>query len=195
MRVYIRFIFVCLFLVCSCNKNDNNSDSEIRERYFNLEKAGWKSKSYKQKVDNINFTATEVPIVYYLLSSLGSNNVAKIDSLYEVNKRDRVYEFEFADENEDDLLKEKYTNMDYEDSVKYLSFSIDKDYYLVTSKNDTVRCSGVLFERSFKVAPYNKVLLFFSDIDTEDKVQLVYQDKLFQKGTLKFRFKDPILKL
>lgn len=196
MKVSISFCFIVAFVLFgSCKKKEDRLDGEIRDRYFNLEKAGWKSKSYNQKVDNINFTATEVPIIYYLLKDKGNKNVIKIDSLYEQNKRERVYEFEFTDENEDDLLKSKYTNLDYEGSVKYMSFSLENDYYVVTSKNDTIKCSGVLFERSFKITPYNKVLLYFSNIDPNDKVQLVYQDKLFRKGTLKFRFKDPILKL
>jgi hypothetical protein len=68
---------------------------------------------------------------------------------------------------------------------------LDRDFYVVTSKNDTIPCSGVNFERNFKIAPFQKVLLFFSGIDPNDKIQLVYKDYLFKKGTLKFKFKDP----
>ena len=76
-----------------------------------------------------------------------------------------------------------------------MSFKIQDDFYVVTTKNDTIKCEGVLFERNFKVAPFTKVLLFFSGIAPEDKIQLVYQDKLFKKGTIKFNFRDKILNL
>ena len=85
--------------------------------------------------------------------------------------------------------------MNYDKSIAYMSFNIQKDFTVVTSKHDTIVCSGVLFERTFKIAPKNKILLFFSDINPNDRIQLVYQDELFKTGTLKFRFKDPILKL
>ena len=197
MKVLIKCCLLLLLLTaCKKEKIDGAiDDSEIRFRYFNLEKSGWKSRLHSQKVDNINFTATEVPIQYYLLKDQGNENLIKVDSLYEKNKTERIIEFTFQDEDEADLLLEKFTQLDYESAVKYMSFTIQKDFVAVTGKKDTIKCSGVLFERNFKVAPNNKVLLFFSNIDPNDKIQLVYQDNLFKKGTLKFRFKEPILNL
>lgn len=186
---------VCLLLVVaffSCKKENNKSidDSEIRDRYFNLQKIGWKSKTYTQKADDIGFIATEVPIQYYLLKDKGNENLFEVDSLYEANKTERIIEFTFQQDEEKDLLDKNFTGMDYTSAVKYMSFGLDKDFYVVTSKKDTISCSGVTFERSYKIAPYQKVLLFFSGIDPNDKIQLVYNDFLFRKGTLKFKFKD-----
>jgi len=196
MKDLIRFGFVIIiFLNISCKKENELDDSDIRFRYFNLEKAGWKSRLHVQKVENIAFQATEVPIQYYLLKSMGNVDLKKVDSTYDKNKTERVLEFTFQDENEEDLLQQKFTNLDYESSVKYMSFEMDKDFYVVTSKKDTIKCNGALFERTFKIAPNNKLLLFFSGIDPNEKIQLVYQDRLFKKGTLKFRFKEPLIKL
>jgi hypothetical protein len=197
MKVLIKYSLLFIFLI-ACNKEkkeDFRDDSKIRFRYYNLENMGWKSKLYSQKVDGINFTATEVPIQYYLLKDQGNEDLIKVDSLYEKNKTERIIEFTFIEDNEEDLLQEKFTQMNYESAVKYMSFTIQKDFIAVTSKNDTIECSGVLFERNFKVAPINKIMLFFSNINPNEKIQLVYQDHLFKKGTLKFRFKDPILNL
>ena len=194
MKGYSLFFLISfIFLFFSCKKEAQNpqQDSEIRDRYFNLEKVGWKSRSYTQLVDDIGFTATEVPIQYYLLKDLGSDNLKQVDSLYEENKRERVIEFTFQQNEEKDLLGKDFTGMDYTDAVKYMSFGLDKDFYVVTSKKDTILCSGVNFERNYKVAPFQKVLLFFSGIDPNDKIQLIYNDYLFRKGTLKFKFKDP----
>lgn len=193
MKDLNRFIFVLLFfalLSCKKENSSNGDDSEIRDRYFNLEKIGWKSRSYTQKIEDIGFIATEVPIQYYLLKDLGTENLKTVDSLYEENKKERVIEFTFQQEEEKDLLAKDFTGMEYTDAVKYMSFGLDKDFYVVTSKNDTILCSGVTYERSYKVAPYQRVMLFFSGIDPNDKIQLVYNDFLFRKGTLKFKFKD-----
>lgn len=186
------FYILSLLLLFSCKKESSTTkDSEIRDRYFNLEKIGWKSRSYTQKINDIGFSATEVPIQYYLLKDLGIENVVLIDSLYEENKRERVLEFVFQQDEEKDLLTKDFTGLDYTDAVKYISFGLKKDFYVVTSKKDTITCSGVTFERSYNIAPYQKVLLFFSGIDPEEKIQLVYNDHLFRKGILKFKFKDP----
>ncbi|MFB9110347.1 hypothetical protein [Flavobacterium gyeonganense] len=193
MKVFnLGFILFILFFI-SCNKEQKNTpdDSAIRDRYFNLEKIGWKSRSYTQMVDDIGFTATEVPIQYYLLKDQGVENLRQVDSLYEENKRERVIEFVFQQDEEKDLLGKDFTGMEYTDAVKYMSFGLTNDFYVVTSRKDTIPCSGVNFERNYKIAPFQKVLLFFSGIDPNDKIQLIYNDYLFRKGTLKFKFKDP----
>ncbi|MDW8851440.1 hypothetical protein SD960_15145 [Flavobacterium sp. MMLR14_040] len=186
------FCVFCVFLCISCKKEtkDDFTNSEIKDRYFNLEKIGWKSRAYTQKADDIDFTAIEVPIQYYLLKDLGNENLISVDSLYEENKRERIIEFTFQQDEEKDLLGNDFTGMEYTDAVKYMSFGLEKDFYVVTSKKDTIACSGVTYERNYKIAPYQKVLLFFSGIDPNEKIQLVYTDFLFRKGTLKFQFKD-----
>lgn len=197
MKDLIKFCFLFfLFVIASCKKESAKTiTDEISFRYYNLENAGWKSKNHTEIVDNIGFTGTEVPIQYYLLKDMGKSDLIKVDSIYEQNKRERVIEFTFTDDSEDDLLKEKYTKLDYESSVKYMSFKMQNDFYVVTQKKDTIKCSGSLFERNFKIAPQNKIMLYFSNIDPNDKIQLVYNDQLFKKGIIKFNFEDPILKL
>ncbi len=186
---FILFLIISILFI-SCKK-EIKDDSEIRERYFQLEKIGWKSKVHNQLVDDINFTVTEVPIQYFLLKDKGNEDLFLVDSLYDENKSERVIEFTFHQDEEKDLLQKDFTGMSYEEGVKYMSFGLEKDFYVVTSKKDTIKCSGVNFERSYKIAPYQKVLLFFSGINPNDKIQLVYQDYLFRKGTIKFKFKDP----
>lgn len=187
------FLFF-LFLSACQNKNSSQQSSSkeqaIQYQLFQLEKKGWKSRKHTQEVDDISFTATQVPIEYYLLKDKGNQDLLLIDSLYNENQRDRVIEFTFEQEEQEDLLKDKFTSLPYEQGIKYLSFSLDQDFYVVTSKKDTIKCAGVNYERNFKIAPYQKVMLFFSGIDPKEKIQLIYQDKLFKKGTLKFQFKD-----
>lgn len=191
-KTLLLFLFSVSLLSCKKEVKENKDvdDGSIRYQLFQLEKFGWKSKLHSQKVDDIHFTATEVPIQYYLLKDQGNQDLFNIDSLYQQNKTERIIEFTFEQEDEEDLLKDKFTSLSYEEGVKYMSFSLDKNFYVVTSKNDTILCSGVSYERNFKVAPFQKVLLFFSGIDPKEKIQLIYNDKLFKKGILKFQFKD-----
>ncbi|MES2544816.1 MAG: hypothetical protein V4548_08015 [Bacteroidota bacterium] len=186
------FFLFLFFVLLSCKKEEKQTrdDSAIRDRYYNLQNIGWKSREYVQKLDDIGYTAIEVPLPYYLLKDQGNQDLFNVDSLYEENKRERIIEFTFQQENEKDLLEKDFTGMSYTDAVKYMSFGLEKDFYVVTSKKDTIRCSGVTYERSYKIAPYQKVLLFFSGIDPNERIQLVYNDYLFRKGTLKFMFKD-----
>jgi hypothetical protein len=185
------FCILILFLFFSCKKEGGSKDdSSIRFQLYQLEKIGWKSRVHTQKIDDIGFTATEVPIQYYLVKNLGTENLFDIDSLYQANKRERVVEFSFIQEEEKDLLEEQFTKRSYQESVKYMSFGIDHDFSIVTSKKDTIKCSGVNYERNYKVAPFQKIILYFSDIDPNEKIQLIYNDQLFGKGIIKFKFKD-----
>lgn len=197
MRVFSSlFAITVFFLVYSCNKQEKEENTDDLEfRYFNLENAGWKSRVEAQKIDAITFKATLVPIQYYLLKDKGRDALKQVDSLYEVNKHERIIEFIFEDDSGQDMLEPKFTDLDYSESVKYMSFGINKDFYLITDKNDTIQCAGILHERNFKVAPFTKILLFFSGVDPDDKFQLVYNDVLYKKGKIKFRFTDPILNL
>lgn len=184
----INILFIILLFV-SCKK-DLKTDKEIRERIFSLENRGWKTKTHIQKIDKISYQATEVPIEYYLLKENGKEDLFKIDSIYQNTKNERIFEFEFEQEDSFDLLKEEFTSISYEDGIKYLSFHIDKDFYVVNQKKDTIKCDGVLFERNFKLNSKQKVILFFSNVAVNDELQLVYKDKLFNKGTLKFNLKN-----
>lgn len=199
MKVYNKIFIYSFFgmqLFLSCKKDENNkTDKDIRYQLFQLENFGWKSKLNSQKIDDISFTSTEVPIQYYLLKDEGTEDLFKIDSIYNANKTERIIEFTFEQKDEKDLLNEDFTSISYENGIKYLSFEIDKDFYVVTSKKDTIKCSGVNYERNFKVAPYQKIMLFFSGIDPKEEIQLVYNDKLFKKGIIKFQFKETYTKV
>ncbi|MNK30913.1 hypothetical protein D3C87_493360 [compost metagenome] len=188
---------IVFLLLVGCKEKDEKviDDSEIRYRYFNLEKSGWKSKEYTHNIDDIGFTATEVPISYYILKNEGNEDLFKVDSIEQVNKLERVLEFNFTQMFEKDLLEEQFTGLTYEEGVKYMSFEITNDFFVVTSKNDTIKCSGVTFERNFKVAPFQKILLFFTGIEPDDKIQLIYNDRLFKKGIMKFKFQEKTTRL
>jgi len=102
---------------------------------------------------------------------------------------------EFEEDEGKDLLLSDFTSRDYDASVRYMAFGIQEDFKLVTTSKDTIPCSGVVFERNFKVAPFKRLLLHFGNINPEDKITLLYKDQLFGQGTLRFDFDDNPIQL
>lgn len=194
-RVFLLVLLSTSILpVSSCKNKDRLDVASSKYSWFNFENQGWKSKRVTQFVGDINYTATEVPLQYYILKSIGSN-YASVDSIYKANDRERVIEIEFQHADQVDLLLSDYTNKSYKDAVKYMAFNIRKDFKVITSSHDTISCAGVNFERNFKVAPFKRLLLHFNDINPDDNIKLVYQDELFGNGIIKFNFTEAPLKL
>jgi hypothetical protein len=177
----------------SCNPDQKSVETQDY-KFFNLQKQGWKSKQISQFINDINYTATEVPLQYYILKN-SEDSIEKVDSIYSSNSKERIIEIEFQHAKKSDLLKEEFTQKSYEDAVKYLSFQIEKDFTVITSSNDTITCSGAHFERNFKVAPFKRALLYFNNIDPADHIKLIYQDQLFGNGIIKFNFQETPIKL
>jgi len=187
------YIVLIITLFMSCN-NSEKINPQPEYKFFNLQQQGWKSRQITQFVNDINYTATEVPLQYYILKST-KGDYHKTDSISKVNSKERIVELEFQHVNQTDLLLKDYTNKTYEDAVEYMAFSIKKDFTVVTSSNDTIKCSGVNFERNFKVAPFKRLLLYFNNINPNDNIKLIYQDQLFGNGIIKFNLNETPLKL
>lgn len=193
LKMQLLILLFCVFLCFGCKKNESINKT-VDYKFFNLKQQGWKSKRITQFINDINYSAIEVPLQYYLLKSIGED-YNKIDSIYNANSKERIIEIEFQHTNQSDLLKEEFTHKTYEDAVKYMAFQIEEDFMIVSSSNDTIKCSGVNFERNFKVAPFKRILLYFNNINPNDNIKLIYQDQLFGNGIIKFNFQETPLKL
>ncbi len=180
-----------LFLLLSCHSNKDTSTESL---HFTLDRQNWKSSRITQFTKDIGYSAVEVPIEYYLQKTLGED-LNKIDSVSRTHSKDRIIEFEFQHVENIDLLANKYTYKSYDESVQYMAFDIEDDFLVVTSSKDTISCAGAHFERNFKVAPYKKLILYFTDVDPDENLQLVYNDQLFGNGLFKFNFQDVPVKL
>jgi hypothetical protein len=77
----------------------------------------------------------------------------------------------------------------YEERIKYVSFYMEKDLYLVQG-GDTIYPGLYHFERTYEVVPFLTVMLAFDNkkFDREKEFTLVYNDKLFEKGLVKFNY-------
>ncbi len=188
--LYLILICVSIYACKSDGNKSINHDSDISYKLFQLENLGWKSKTISHFVKDIQYKATEVPIEYFLLKDQGSQDLLMIDSLSKKHTNERIIEFEFAHNADDDLLQTKYTSLNYDKSVTYLASTIKNDFIAVTSKNDTILCAGVQFERTYKIGPYKRILLYFGGVDHDETIQLIYQDRLFKNGIFKFKFNE-----
>lgn len=181
LPMYVLILFV-LFVFGSCNRSskDNGplSEKKITPGISKVFKGG------------INYSARELSISQHLKKSLSASSSHDLDSLDRDMSRERVFQVEFQHLSEADLLQSNYTNLDYSESVQYMSSHIGSDFSIVTSNHDTLVSQGVIFERNFKIAPFKRVLVFFTSVDPTSKVDLLYNDRLFGNGQIKFNHKD-----
>lgn len=191
----LAYILFALLAVISCKNTSHERVVTEDYKFFNLAVDGWKSKQINQYINTINYTATEVPLHYYILKDNQNFEPKAVDSLYKLHKNERIVEIEFHHDEEKDLLEKEFTNLPYEKAVEYMSFKLEKDFQVITSSRDTITCSGVLFERNFKVAPFKRALLYFGNVPENEEIQLLYNDQLFGNGIIKFNFKSKPLKL
>lgn len=191
-KYFLYTVLLCLFFAC---KKEQSMAPDYDYKLFNLENSGWKSKSVSHFLSGIEYKATLVPLQYYILKSVGNKDHTLTDSIFKSHKQERIIEVEFHHENKDDLLKEEYTDLDYESSVKYMSFYIENDFKIVTQSADTIQCAGITFERNFKVAPFKRLLLHFGNVPEDENIQLVYDDRLFGRGFIKFQFNETPIQL
>jgi hypothetical protein len=79
----------------------------------------------------------------------------------------------------------------YDYRVKYTSFDMQNDVYLVQGK-DTLKPGLFQFERIFEAAPYGTAMFAFDNtlFNKNNEFTVVYNDKLFDKGFIKFNYKN-----
>ena len=188
-----KYVLSLLVLLGLWSCEDASSSLSIRE--FSSAGEHWSSIERTHHIGAIAYRASEVPLQYYLQKHLGVYNSEAIDSMYHTLSRERVMVMEFEQDQGKDLLLSDFTSRDYDASVRYMASGIREDFALVTTSRDTIPCSGVLFERHFKVSPFKRLLLHFGNVNPEDKVTLLYKDQLFGQGTLRFDFDDNPIQL
>ena len=91
-----------------------------------------------------------------------------------------------------ELLKYKLSSpAQYDERVKYMAFGVEKDIYLVQG-TDTLNPGLCHFERIFEVAPHGTLLFGFDNtqFDKDKEFTIVYNDRLFGKGFVKFNYKN-----
>ncbi|MBX2828555.1 MAG: hypothetical protein KTR22_10335 [Flavobacteriaceae bacterium] len=182
-------ILTVVVLACQGNPDSQNKNVDIAHKLYTLEDAGWRSKRVAHLTGDIQYRATQVPVEYYLLRSLGGDRDS-LASLSGTMAGERIVEVEFEHFGKGDLLEERHTGLDYDRSVSYMAQGLSGDFTAVTATGDTIPCSGVHFERHFKVSPFKRVILYFGGVPEGEGIQLIYNDRLFGNGIFKFTFEE-----
>lgn len=79
----------------------------------------------------------------------------------------------------------------YEARIKYMSFNMQNDICLVQGK-DTLLPGLFHFERAFEAAPYATTMFAFDNkkFNKNSDFTIFYNDRLFEKGYVKFSYKN-----
>ncbi len=138
-----------------------------------------------QKRGDIFFKAKKINTKFYLANK-GLTGAELKEALADL-KNEQLYFIEFNEFQKQDLMK-KYFNGNMDQSVSYMSFDINKDFQIINAENDTIESSYSIYERNYHVAPFERILVSFSNLLPDEELNLVYTDRLFKKGKMNFDF-------
>lgn len=130
-------------------------------------------------------------------------NAEKLDNPEAILKRteeiDGVYQFNFditsADEKHSVLKHNVNNDAEYGARINYFVSHAQEDFKLV-SDTDTIPCTVYHFERTYGITPQNTILLGFEKTkkSSEHDIQLIFKNRLFNSGDIKFTFTQNTLK-
>jgi len=196
----LMFLFISLI---SCNRQEgvlstyesNNQESNvpvINGKISPGEYISWVDKYYSQKVTigEITYELKYLPVSYMLLTNQEYSDEKQFQKDLKDNDNSHYFSLKISrsDYSGDPLKSGISSENEYYGRVEYLSFGIASDVVLIEN-GDTLPCTVNSYERSFNVGPYITEMLTFSK-GTEKPVDrvLVYNDRLFGNGPVKFRF-------
>lgn len=149
----------------------------------------------EKRMDDLDFVLQYKPYEYIVCMEQREEKIhdtllkSRIDELKGVQYFDLKI---LLNEQEGELLKYKISSNDqYQKRVNYFAFGMQDDIQLVEG-NDTLPCVLYHFERTYDVAPYCTILVGFNlDKNNFQKQKtFLFHDKTFNKGLLKFTFKE-----
>jgi hypothetical protein len=177
------------------------SSSSSPESLQSIEYVSWienPENGLKQEkvIGDLSFTLQYKPLEFIALKALGPS-AANAKGVQEARKEYEGMQYYTLTINNksgiNDLLKYEVSDMqEYQQRVSYFSFDMQRDLLLVEGE-DSLKCRLFHYERVYGLAPYATFLLGF-DLPAKksgevcDKV-LVYRERVFETGMLKFRIK------
>lgn len=166
-------------------KDEIRYDGHIVKLELLNENRQFLEQSIEVDVEDITIRAKRIDSESYLLNK--GVEESKIAEAMETIEGEQLFSIEFEEVQKQNLMK-KYFSQDMDAPISYLSFKINKDFRLVTELGDTIRPSYSIYERNFHVAPYERILLSFNNIEETESIKLIYNDRLFEKGRQTFSF-------
>lgn len=130
----------------------------------------------------------ELSVMYeptnYLLAKRNDSEVTK-----EEYEQFEHFQFRIKLSGGGDILMYKETQLQNEVTrINHFGFNAQRDFQIITSA-DTNQCKMVHFSRNYNLSPTIDLSLVFDPIPKDNDWQLVYNDKQFNLGKIKFLFK------
>lgn len=209
MQRLLLLIFVILLSSCS---DDSNSVRRWTKNVFgsakelnagdmqnfvvNMDNGLLKSKT----IDEVTYSVKYKPIDYVIATEMESSKLTAEVYKQKYQELSGMQYFDLRieiDKANGELLKYGlHSAREYEARINYLAFEIKNNIELIDG-NDTLPCVMHHFERVYDIVPYATVLLGFKQVSTDlmHEKTIVYHDKLFGKGIIKFTFLPADLQL
>ena len=209
-QVLYILIFGVVFIQCKQSKqNGSTSDKEIyadkkktdyTKEILEPEKyAAWvKDKQYglrkEKEITDIVYSVQYKPVDFLIIQETRGKalSAAEMDEKRQDYAGTEFYELRIAlKEQSGELLKYDLSSpQQYQERVQYMAFDMQKDIKMVLNGTDTIPCAMYHFERAYDVTPFASIQLGFNltKEDQEKEHTLVINDKLFNKGLIKFTY-------
>lgn len=205
-RINIAFAAAVLFCGCGNSENDSTATRFAPSELQNTDKQLPMNEflSWVADTDNELAKTKELSEIQYKICYLPKQTMAYMELKNEAYTDAQFREacghysemsyFNFRLElngGSGELLKYKLSSAaEYNDRVTYMSFRMQNDIFLVQGK-DTLHPGLFHFERIYEVAPYATVMLAFDDkkFSKDNEFTIVYDDKLFHKGYIKYNYR------
>lgn len=207
---FISTLLLLFFIGCN-NVEKKHNYQEIEEQSVNNgvieeskelsknEYINWVDKNLtkKKELKNISYELKYTPVEYKLLKNTNYTDKNKFNNDIKDYKDSQYFTFKImiSDEKTSPMKYNLNTEQEYFARVEYLSFGIINDIYMIDDQ-DTLSCQLNYFERNYDLAPYIIESLTFELKNSNykgDKL-LIYNDRLFGNGIIKFRFNVEELK-
>ncbi len=178
------YVFSLVLILSSCSNSYTPREYKI---WIESSENGFsKTKVLEELEYGVQFQTPE----YKLLQKLGPVDFFKItDVESELLSYDFDYSFLFKITNLNGIppLRYKLTDdKEYYGRIQYFNSAIQKDFFLIVEKKDTLPCLFAHLERDFGISPELRLQLSFGDVVEDKNVQLCYIDKLYNNGMVKF---------
>jgi hypothetical protein len=190
MQLIMKAINVIIYLITFCALLDGCAKKEISiSEYIHYVEDPSNGLKVQKAMGKIIFSAQFKPNEYVAVKETKAryNSINEIEKNVKELKGSYYITFSIASSNNKTVPIEQSGTKEFDPRLLYCNSQMQNDFLLVDGK-DTLPCSMYHFERNFGIAPFNNFLLGFDQKKSKcDDLTLIYFDKLFNCGFLKFR--------
>lgn len=149
--------------------------------------------SKKQASNGVVYELKYVPTDLLFLNYMKGNKYTKKEyaTFQKENQGTSTFQFRISTPQNGSIefLKHPVQNgKSYEERVKYYSFELQKDIFLIDSDGNKYACTGYVFERNFGIQPYGIIHLVFPIDVSKKQVTVSINDNGIATNQLQFEF-------